>query len=87
MTGPVSAGARPSTRSADRSLQEYYLARFFTSKELFASALWLPSPAVYLSMQGDVGANQGSGTFIVSGGNGHTSGGGTFTMIHKQKAC
>lgn len=57
-------------------------------KELFASALWLPSPAVYMSLQGSVSANQGSGTFIVSGGNGDISGGGTFTMSGKQnKSC
>jgi hypothetical protein len=123
MTGPVTAVAQPSTRSADRSLQGYYLAQFttvvgtalpetsfcfrfkssgawsntgsesfagtylFTGRELFASALWLPSPAVYLSLQGDVAAKQGSGTFIVSGGNGSTSAGGTFTMTHKQKGC
>jgi hypothetical protein len=123
ITGPASAAAQLSTRSADRSLQGYYLARFttvigtalpessfcfrfkssgawsntgsetfagtylFTGKELFASALWLPSPAVYLSMQGDADANQGSGTFIVSGGNGSSSAGGTFTMTHKQKGC
>jgi hypothetical protein len=123
ITGPPSAGAQPTTRSADRSLRGYYLAKFttvvgtalpessfcfrfkssggwsntgsesfsgtylFTGKELFASALWLPSPAVYLSMQGGVNANQGSGTFIVSGENGDTSAGGTFTMTHKQKSC
>jgi hypothetical protein len=57
-------------------------------KELFASALWLPSPAIYMSLQGSVSANQGSGTFITSGGNGHISGGGTFTMTGKQdKSC
>ena len=57
-------------------------------KELFASALWLPSPAVYMSLQGSVNANQGSGTFIISGGNGDISGGGTFTMTGKQnKSC
>ena len=57
-------------------------------KDLFASALWLPSPAVFLSLQGSVSANQGSGTFIVSGGNGDISGGGTFAMTGKQnKSC
>jgi hypothetical protein len=57
-------------------------------KELFASALWLPSPAVYMSLQGSVNAKQGSGTFIISGGNGDISGGGTFTMTGKQnKSC
>jgi hypothetical protein len=57
-------------------------------KELFASALWLPSPAVYMSLQGSVSAKEGSGTFIISSGNGDTSGGGTFIMTSKQnKSC
>ncbi len=59
-----------------------------SGKELFASALWLPSPAVYMNLQGSVSANQGSGTFIISSGNGDISGGGTFTMTGKQnKSC
>jgi hypothetical protein len=57
-------------------------------KELFASGLWLPSPAVYMSLQGSVNAKQGSGTFIISGGNGDISGGGTLTMKGKRdKSC
>jgi hypothetical protein len=57
-------------------------------KELFASARWLPSPAIYMSLQGAVNVKQGSGTFIVSSGNGEISGGGTFTMTSKRnKSC
>jgi len=58
-----------------------------SGKQLFASAVWLPSPAVYLSLQGPVNARNGSGTFIVSGMNGYTSGGGTFTMSRKRSRC
>jgi hypothetical protein len=59
-----------------------------SGKELFASAVWLPSPAVYMGLQGSVNAKQGSGIFIVSGVNGYVSGGGTFTMRRKQnKSC
>jgi hypothetical protein len=57
-------------------------------KELFASANWLPSPAVYLSLQASVNAKQGSGTFIVTAQSGDANGGGTFTMTGKQnKTC
>ena len=59
----------------------------FSGKDLFASAIWLPSPAVFLSFQGSVNANQGSGEFTVSGVNAQVSGGGTFTMTRAQKGC
>jgi hypothetical protein len=55
-------------------------------RELFASAIWTPSPAVYLSLQGSVNAGQGSGEFIFSGEAANTTGGGTFTMTHKQNS-
>jgi hypothetical protein len=55
-----------------------------SGKELFASAVWLPSPPVYLSLQGSIKAKQGSGDFIVLGVNGYISGGGTFTMTRAQ---
>ncbi len=59
-----------------------------SGKELYASAIWLPSPAVILSLQGSVNAKQGSGTFILSAGNGNVNGGGTFAMTGKQnKSC
>jgi hypothetical protein len=59
-----------------------------SGKELFASAIWLASPAVYLSLQGSVSAKQGSGTFILSDQNGNINGGGTYTMTGKQnKSC
>ena len=57
-------------------------------KKLYASALWLPSPAVILSLQGSVNAKQGSGTFILSTESGNLNGGGTFAMTGKpNKSC
>jgi hypothetical protein len=58
-----------------------------SGKDLFASAIWLPSPAVFLSFQGSVNAKQGSGKFTLSGMNAQVSGGGTFTMTVAQKGC
>jgi hypothetical protein len=59
-----------------------------SGKELYASAIWLASPAVILSLQGSVNAKQGSGTFILSDQNGNVNGGGTFAMTGKQnKSC
>jgi len=55
-------------------------------RELFASAVWTPSPAVFMSLQGSVNAGQGSGTFIISEESAITTGGGTFTMTHKQNS-
>lgn len=67
---------------------ENFNGTYLTSgKELFASAVWLPSPAVYLSLHGSVNANQGSGTFIVSNVYGDISGGGRFAMTRAQKSC
>ena len=59
-----------------------------SGKKLFASANWLPSPAVYLSLLRSVNAKQGSGTFIVTDQNGDANGGGTFVMKGGQnKSC
>jgi len=58
-----------------------------SGKKLFASANWLPSPAVYLSLLGSINAQQGSGKFIVTAQNGDANGGGTFTMTRAQKGC
>lgn len=58
-----------------------------SGKDLFASAIWLPSPAVFLSFQGSVNAKQGFGKFTVSGLNADVSEGGTFTMTRAQKGC
>jgi len=59
-----------------------------SGKELFASANWLASPAVYLILQGAANAKQGSGTFMFTDQNGDANGGGTFTMTGKQnKTC
>jgi hypothetical protein len=57
-----------------------------SGKALYASAVWLPSPAVFMSLQGSVNAKQGSGTYIISGMNGSISGGGTFAMTRAQNA-
>jgi hypothetical protein len=57
-----------------------------SGKELYASAIWLPSPAVILSLQGSVNARQGSGIFILSALNGNVNGGGTFTMTREGKS-
>ncbi len=66
---------------------ESFSGTYLTSgKELFASAVWLPSPAVYLAVQGSVNTKQGSGHFVVSGGNGSISGGGTYTMRAAQNS-
>jgi hypothetical protein len=39
-----------------------------------------------MSLQGSVNEKQGSGKFITSGQSGGIFGGGTFTMIRKQKS-
>jgi hypothetical protein len=57
-----------------------------SGKQLFASAVWLPSPAIYMSLQGSVDAKQGSGVYVISGTNGYVSGGGIFTMTRKQSS-
>ncbi len=54
-------------------------------KRLFASAVWLPSLAVFLTMQGPITAHKGSGYFIVQSGDGDISGGGTYTMKYKPR--
>jgi hypothetical protein len=59
-----------------------------SGNELYASAIWLPSPAVILSLQGPIYKKQGSGTFIVSDQNGNVNGGGTYTTTgEKNKSC
>jgi hypothetical protein len=66
---------------------ENFNGTYLTSgKELFASAIWLPSPAVYMSLQGSVNEKQGSGKFITSDENGDIFGGGTFTMTREQNS-
>ncbi|MGA8324453.1 MAG: hypothetical protein WB757_00125 [Candidatus Cybelea sp.] len=54
---------------------------------MFAAAIWLPSPAVFLSFQGIVSAKKGSGKYTSSGQNAAVSGGGTFTLTAAQKGC
>ena len=58
-----------------------------SGKNLFASGVWLPSPAVYMYLAGSVNAKQGSGEFIIPGTSVNISGGGTFTMTRAQKDC
>jgi hypothetical protein len=58
-----------------------------SGKDLFAAAIWLPSPAVFLSFQGIVSAKKGSGKYTSSGQNAAVSGGGTFTLTAAQKGC
>jgi hypothetical protein len=67
---------------------DYYGTYLTAGKELFASAVWPASAALYMSLQGSVNAKQGSGEFIIGYGSGGISGGGTFTMTGKQnKSC
>jgi hypothetical protein len=66
---------------------ETFHGTFLTSrKQLFASGVWLPSPAVYLSLHAALSSKQSSGTFIVSGVNGYVSAGGTFTLTGEPKS-
>jgi hypothetical protein len=58
-----------------------------SGKNLFASGVWLPSPAVYMYLAGSVDAKQGSGKFIIPGTSDYLSGGGKFTMTRAQKGC
>jgi predicted small lipoprotein YifL len=77
-----------SSGSWSSSGSENFNGTYLTSgKGLYASGGWLPSPAVFMSLQGSVNAKQGSGHFIISGVNGYASGGGTFTMTRAQKGC
>ncbi len=57
-----------------------------SGKELFASAIWLASPAVFLSLQGSVNAKRGSGAFVLIDENGSVNGGGTYTMTREQNS-
>lgn len=68
---------------------ENFNGTYFTSgKGFWASGVWLPSPPVFLGLIGSIGAEQGSGKFVVSTISGYASGGGTFTMTRKHnKAC
>ena len=70
--------------SGSASFTGTYLA---SGKDLFAAAIWLPSPAVYLSFQGIVNAKQGSGEYTSGSQSAQVSGGGTFTMTAAQKGC
>jgi hypothetical protein len=78
-----------SSGSCSSSESENFNGTYLTSgKELYASGVWLPSPAFYMSLQGSVSAKQGSGTFVYSTEQGDIAGGGTFTMTGKQdKTC
>lgn len=77
----------PSGRWSSAGSASFNGTYLFSGKDLFASAIWLPSPAVFLSFQGSVNAQRGSGEFTVSSTNAQVSGGGTFTMTPAQKSC
>jgi len=67
---------------------ENFNGRYLTSgKNLFASGVWLPSPAVSMYLAGSVDAKQGSGKFIIPGTSDYISGGGKFTMTRARKGC
>jgi hypothetical protein len=55
-------------------------------KELFASAVWPASAALYMTLQGPVNAKHGSGEFIITNDGGDVYGGGTYTMAGKQNS-
>jgi hypothetical protein len=78
---------KPSGRWSSAGSVSFNGTYLISGKDLFASAIWLPSPAVFLSFQGSVNANRGSGKFTVSSTNAQVSGGGTFTMTRAQKGC
>ena len=54
---------------------------------LYASGVWLPSPAVELYLAATLNGTQGSGTFIIPGSGQQISGAGTFTLAGAQKGC
>jgi len=119
---PSTAAVQPATRSFERHVNEYYLARFTTvvgrspasslcfrfissgrwnstgtlvefygtyriaGKELFASAVWPASAALYLTLQGPINAKQGSGEFIISNDGGDITAGGTYVMTSDQNS-
>lgn len=67
---------------------ENFNGKYLTSgKNLFATGVWLPSPAVFMYLAGSVDAKQGSGKFIIPGTSVNLSGGGKFTMTRAQKDC
>jgi hypothetical protein len=78
-----------SSGSWSSSGSENFNGTYLTSgKGLYASGVWLPSPAFYMSLQGSISAKQGSGTFVYSTEQGYIAGGGTFTMTGQQnKPC
>jgi hypothetical protein len=79
---------KPSGRWSSSGSVSFNGTYLISGKDLFASAVWLPSPAVFLSFQGSVNAKQGSGKFTVSSTNAQVSGGGTFTLTGMQnKTC
>jgi|HubBroStandDraft_5_1064220.scaffolds.fasta_scaffold158044_1 hypothetical protein len=72
------------SNGGSESFSGTYLA---SHKQLYASAVWLPSPAVYLALQGAINARRGSGHFIVSSGSGGMSGGGLYAMTQKSRSA
>lgn len=66
---------------------ESFSGTYLTSgKSLYATAVWLDSPAAYLTLQGSIGTGHDSGHFTVSLYNATISGGGTYTMEAEQSS-
>jgi hypothetical protein len=71
----------PSGRwNSTSTLVDFYGTYLIAGKQLFASAVWPASAALYMTLQGPVNAKQGSGEFIISNDGGEITAGGTYTM-------
>jgi hypothetical protein len=79
---------KPSGRWSSSGSENFNGTYLISGKNLFASGVWLPSPAVYTYLAGSVNSKQGSGKFIIPGSSDYISGGGTFTMTgERNKSC
>ena len=79
---------KPSGRWSSSGSENFNGTYLISGNDVFASGVWLPSPAVYMYLAGTIGAKRGSGKFIIPGTSTSISGGGTFTMTAKQnKSC
>lgn len=78
---------RPSGHWSSSGSENFNGTYLTSGKALFASGVWLPSPAVYMYLAGSINAKRGSGKFIIPGTATHLSGGGSFAMTHAQKGC
>ena len=78
----MSSGRWYSTSTLVNYMGTYLIA----GKELFASAVWPASAALYLTLQGPINAKQGSGEFIISNDGGDITAGGTYVMTGDQNS-